>query len=242
MKFYRLILEKEVFDAYVNMNKVFFNVDKDFGEIKFSEYREKASINFPQPEKIKNLLNGLYKLKVGDFLYLLTENEFCVAEVKEDAKFKSGFEIPVSIKILKREEVPESVLKTTKSRYIFQEVKNIDREKDLSDVDKVYPVPKKMELLAKNSKKASYITRKIKREVNENMGEIIIEVHPPEEIKNDIKINMKPKKKEEKLALMEGKKSYMDIMMSYQMKMTELFFKTWIEVLDNMMENLKEEK
>ncbi len=241
MDVYRLIVDRDDFNRYLKNGRVTFNFKLSRDYKNFKEYSEIVSQEFVNSKDIKNFLNGLNKIKKGDLLYLVAEGSLAIGVSREDAKFEDGFDIPFDFKMLESASMPMEVKKSL-GGHIFRKI-NIEGfyEKSLG-LTKVTGavVPKQYSYLVLKEEQRKPRSKKIVKP-QENMAELIIEVHPPEEEVADIAISMTtklPQKVERPMLPNTEEKNLAKIIFDYQVSMAELMFKTYIDILENFTKNL----
>lgn len=242
MDVYRLIVDRDDFNRYLKERKVAFNFKLSRDYKNFKEYSEIVSQEFVNSKDIKNFLNGLNKIKKGDLLYLVAEGSLAIGIAREDAKFDGGFDILFDFKMLDRNDMPMEVKKSL-GGHIFRKI-NVEGfyEKSLG-LTKVTGavVPKQYSYLVLKEEERKPRSKKKIIKPQENMAELIIEVHPPEEEVTDIAISMTsklPKKVERPMLPKTEEKNLAKIIFDYQVSMAELMFKTYIDILENFTKNL----
>lgn len=241
MEVYRLILDEDDFNRYLKNGKIEFNnkLSRDYKD--FKEYSEIVSQEFVNARDVKNFLNGLNKIKKGDLLYLVTEASLAIGVSKEDAEFEDGFDISFDFKRLDRDLLPRE-LKRSLGGHIFRKINAegfYEKSLGLTNVTGAV-VPKQYSYLVLKEEERKPRSKKIIKP-QENMAELIIEVHPPEEEVTDIAISMTsklPQKVERPMLPKTEEKNLAKIIFDYQVSMAELMFKTYIDILENFTKNL----
>lgn len=242
MNVYRLIVDEDDFSRYLKSGAIVFNYKLNRDYKNFKEYSEIVSQEFVNSKDIKNFLNGLSRIKKGDLLYLVTDSSLAIGTAKEDGKFNDGFDVSFDFKKLDRNNIPEEVRRSL-GGHIFRKInaegifeKSLDLTKTTGAV-----VPKQYSyLVLKEEEKKPHFKKKIKKE-NENMAELVIEVHPPEEEVADISISMSsklPKVVERPMLPKTEEKNLAKIIFDCQISMAELMFKTYIDILENFTKKL----